>query len=106
MSLAIILIGGWVLVTGIVGLFAWSLGRAAAIGDRQDHVLVEPAAGAVDRRVGPPERRDGARRRVAGSPGRRAGDVLHGDLGADDLALVEEHETGAREQARGTRRAG
>jgi len=41
MSLAIILIGGWVLATGVVG---WSLGRAAAIGDRQDYGLVETGA--------------------------------------------------------------
>lgn len=106
MTLAIILIGGWALVTGVVGVFAWSLGRAAAIGDRQDHVLVETRVGVLDRRVGPPERRHGARRRLAGSPGRRADDLLRGEVGADDLALVEEHEMGAREQARRAHRAG
>ncbi len=106
MSLAIILIGGWVVATGVVGVFAWSLGRAAAIGDRQEHVLVETAAAVPDRRVGPADRRNRSLRRLGGSPGRRAEDLLRGDVGAADLALVEEHEILAREQARRARRAG
>ena len=106
MSLAIILIGGWSLATGVVGLFAWSLGRAAAIGDGQDLALVETGAAVRDRRVGPPDRRDETRRRLAGSPGRRAEDLLRRDVGAADLALVEAQALQAREEASRARRAG
>jgi len=100
MSLAITLIGGWVLATGVVGLFAWSLVRAAAFGDRQDYGLVETGAAVPDRRVGPPNRRDGARPWLAGSPGRRSEDVLRRDVSAAELALVEEQAMVAREQDR------
>ena len=106
MSLAIILIGGWSLATVVVGLFAWSLGRAAAIGDRQDRALVEPGAAVPDRRVGPPDRRDEERHRLAGSPGRRAEDLVRRDVDAADLALVEAQALEAREQASRARRAG
>jgi hypothetical protein len=85
MSLAIILIGGWVLATGVVGVFAWSLGRDAAIGDRRDYGLVETGASVSDRRVGSPNRRDEARPWLAGSPGRRSEDVLRRDVGARAL---------------------
>ncbi|MDQ4071460.1 MAG: hypothetical protein M3088_01105, partial [Actinomycetota bacterium] len=88
MNLAIILIGGWLMATGVVTLFAWSLGRAAAIGDRQDEALLATSA-VPDRRVGPADRRDQSRRRLAGSPCRRAEDLRHRDVGAADLALLE-----------------
>lgn len=106
MSLAIIVIGGWVLAAGVVGVFAWSLGRAAAIGDRQEHGLVETSAAVPDRRVGSADRRDDARRRLAGSSGRRAQGLLRRDVGAADLALVEAHTLQAREKAHRPRRAG
>jgi hypothetical protein len=106
MSLAIGLIGGWVLATGVVGVFAWSLGRAAAIGDRQDYGLVETGAAVSDRRVGQPDRRDEARPWLAGSPGRRGEDVLRRDVGAADLALAEEEALAVRAEARRARRAG
>lgn len=106
MSLAIMLIGGWALAMGVVGVFAWSLGRAAAIGDRQDYGLVETGAAVPDRRVGPPDRRDGAQRRLAGSPGRRSEDVLRSGLGTADLGHAEAEEPVAREAARRVRRAG
>ena len=106
MNLAIILIGGWLMATGVVALFAWSLGRAAAIGDRQDEALLTMSAAVPDRRVGPADRRDQSRRRLAGSPGRRAEDLRHRDVGAADLALLEALELDAREEARRTRRAG
>lgn len=89
MSLAIILIGGWVLATGVVGVFAWSLGRAAAIGDRQDYGLVE--TGAAVPIVGRVRPSAGMRRArwLAGSPGRREVDVLRRDAAAAELALAE-----------------
>ncbi len=88
MSLAIILIGGWVLATGVVGVFAWSLGRAAAIGDRQDYELVETGAFVCDRRVGSPNRRDEARPWLAGSPGRGSEDGLCRDIGAREETVA------------------
>jgi len=100
MSLAIILIGGWVLATGVVGVFAWSLGRAAAIGDRQDYGLVETGAAVPDRRLRPSDRRDEARPWLAGSPGRRGEDALRRDVSAAELALVEEHALVAPERDR------
>jgi len=103
MSLAITLIGGWVLATGVIGVFAWSLGRAAAIGDRQDYGLVETGAAVPDRRVGPSDRRDETRPWLAGSPGRRSEDFLRRDVSAAELALVEEHALVAPER---NRRAG
>lgn len=105
MSFGIILIGGWVLATGVVGVFAWSLGRAAAIGDRQQHG-VEARALVVDRRRGSPDRRDRARRRLGGSPGRRAEDLLGRDVATADLSLGEGHAPDAREEGRRIRRTG
>lgn len=100
MSLAIIL-GGWVLATGVVGVFAWSLGRAAAIGDRQDYELVETGASVSDRRVGSPNRRDEARPWLTGSLGPRSEDVMPRDVGERALDETVAVLTPAESERRG-----
>lgn len=93
MTWILIAIAGWLAVGVVVGLLAWGLSRSAAIGDRHEAEQQEFArafgaeAAAVDRRVGPKDRRSSARPWADGSLGRRAEDVLREDLAEAERAL-------------------
>ena len=86
MTWALIAIAGWLTVAAVVGLFAWALARAAAVGDRDQREqielqrAVEAEQSATERRVGSEDRRSAARPWAATAPGRRAEDVLRRDL--------------------------
>ena len=93
----LIAIAGWLTVTVVVGLFAWSLVRVAAIGDRReleqmDQRAVEADLRTSDRRVGPEDRRDAIRPWAVEATGRRAEDALRRNL-AEAHRLLRDAET-------------
>jgi len=81
----LVAIAGWLTVTVVVGLYAWALARAAAIGDRpeleqMDQRAVEADLRTSHRRVGPEDRRDAIRPWAVEATGRRAEDALRRNL--------------------------
>ncbi len=81
----------------VVGLFAWALAHAAAIGDRpeleqMDQRAVEADLPTSDRRVGPEDRRDAIRPWAVEGTGRRAEDALRRNL-AEVHRLLRDAET-------------
>lgn len=88
-----IAIAGWLTTAAVVGLFVWSLGRAAAIGDRDqlERMELERAfdaeTRALDERIGPEDRRTTTRPWAAKASGRRAEDALRADLAEAHRAL-------------------
>lgn len=95
MTWVLILIAGWITAAAVAGLFAWSLSRSAAIGDRDqlEQVVLEHAieadASAADLRVGPQDRRAGARPWATRVTGRRAEDVVRRDIADAERALSD-----------------
>ena len=86
MTWVLIGIGGWLALAALVGLFAWGLARAAAIGDR-DQVertefkrALEADTLALDPRVGPADRRRARRPWAVKASGRRTEDALRHEL--------------------------
>ncbi len=106
MSLVLVATGGWLVAAAVVGLFAWALARAAALGDRDQ--LEQPAfARSVEagervgeRRAGPPDRRAATRPWVAKAPGRRVEDRLPQRLAGAHRALRDAEERIAWIEAR------
>ncbi len=93
----LIAIAGWLTVAVVVGLFAWGLARAAAMGDRveleqMDQRAVEADLGASERRADPLDRRDGIRPWAVEATGRRAEDAIRRDL-AEAHRLLRDAET-------------
>jgi hypothetical protein len=92
MSWLLIAVAGWLVVAAVVGLFAWGLARAAAVGDR-DRLEQLAFARAVaeeqapERRRSPEDRRAATRPWAAAALGRRAEDLLRQDLAEAHRAL-------------------
>lgn len=105
MSLILVLVAGWLVVAAVVGLFAWALARAAALGDRDpleqlaSAGAVEAEARAYERRAGLEDRHTVTRPWTGKAPGRRAQDARRQDR--DDLPDAEERlgEVEARQSA-------
>ena len=98
MSWVLGLVAGWLVVAAVVGLFAWALARAAALGDR-DQLEQLALAGAVaaearahDRRAGPADRRTATRPWADKAPGRRAQDIFRKELDDVNRALRDAEE--------------
>ena len=95
MSLVLTAVAGWFVAATVIGLFAWSLARAAANGDRDQLAQVgwaraaEAAAVRVDRRAGVQDRRVSTRPWADQAPGRRSEDVLRRELADAQRALAE-----------------
>ena len=93
----VVAIAGWLTAAVVVGLFAWGLARAAAIGDRlelghADERAVEADLRTSDRRVGREYRRDGIRPWTVEATGRRPEDALRRNL-AEAHRLLRDAET-------------
>ena len=101
MTWIFIAIAGWLSVAVVVGLLVWTLGRAAAVGDREavgdrdmeEHLklrrTLEAEQSATERRAGSHDRRTVARRWAATAPGRRQEDQLGRDLTEARRALKD-----------------
>jgi hypothetical protein len=102
-SWILIAIVSWLVVAGVVGMFAWALARSAALEDRAVTAALEDRAVAadtpVDRRAGG-DRRSSTRPWAGRSPGRRAEDLLRDDLADDERALLEAERRLAEVEAR------
>ena len=93
----LVAIAGWLTVAVVVGLFAWGLARAAAIGDRVELEQMDQRAVEADlrtsyRRDGPQDRRDAVRPWAVEATGRRAEEALRRDL-AEAHRLLRDAET-------------
>lgn len=105
-SWILIAVAGWLVVTALVGFFAWGLARAAAVGDRDQLEqlasarAVEAEAQAPERRAGPEDRRAATRPWAGKAPGRRAEDALRQDLDDAHRALRGAEERLAEIEAR------
>ncbi len=95
MSLVLTAVAGWFVAAAVVGLFAWSLARAAASGDRDQLAQVawaraaEADAPREDRRAGAQDRRVSARPWADQAPGRRSEDALRRELADAQRALSD-----------------
>ena len=95
MSLVLTAVAGWFVAAAAVSLFAWSLARAAANGDRDQLAqiawaqAVEADAPREDRRAGVPDRRVSTRPWADQAPGRRSEDALRRDLADAQRALTD-----------------
>ncbi len=89
MTWVLIVVFGWLVVAAVVGLFAWCLARAAAVGDRDqlEQLAFARAVEAEERRAGPEDRRVADRPWADKAPGRRAEDALRQDLADAHRAL-------------------
>ena len=106
MTWVLIAVAGWLVVAAVIGLFAWGLARAAAMGDRdQLEQLAFARAAEADRRAeepraGPEDRRAAERPWADKAPGRRAEDALGQDLADAHRALRDAEERLAEIEAR------
>ena len=88
-------VAGWFVAATVIGLFAWSLARAAANGDRDQSAqaawarTAEADAVRADRRAGVQDRRVSTRPWADQAPGRRSEDVLRQELADARRALTE-----------------
>jgi hypothetical protein len=102
-SLAVVAVIGWAVTLVVVGVVAWALARAAAEGDREELQRLRAASEQFrERRVGPPDRRAGARSSEGESPGRRRDDVLRAELERAREALRESEARAAQAESRRT----
>ena len=105
-SLVLVATGGWLVAAAVVGLFAWGLARAAALGDR-DQLKQLASAGSVEagervgeRRAGPQDRRAATRPSAAKAPGRRVDEGRPQRLAGAQRALRDAEERIAWIEAR------